>query len=56
MIDTDSDRNFWNEGVRLDTSRQIFVEITKMLDTESGQVWQKVDRLDTELDMYGQLV
>jgi len=37
MIDTDSDTNFQNEGARLDTKR-IFEEISKMLDTETGQV------------------
>jgi len=26
-----------------------------MLDTESGQVWQGIDRLDTEPDVYGWL-
>ena len=27
-----------------------------MLDTESGQVWQRIDRLDTKPDTYGLLV
>ena len=47
MVDTDPDRKFQKEGARLDTNRTVFEEISKMLDTKSGQACEKNDRLDT---------